>query len=188
MISDHRNLLLGGLLAGLGLASGWLLHNRDQEPAYRPKPHSPDYYLEGFNATTMGVDGKPDKQLSGERLAHFPEDDSTELKAPRMHVYEAEAPPWRIRSESGWISGDRQLILLQGKVNIDRDAAPGIRGFHIITRDLRIQPEENYAETDQQVFATSGDDHLESKGMQAWFAEPVRIKLLANVRGRYDPN
>jgi len=185
---DYRNLALGILLSALATGSWWLNRDTEQELSYQPKPHSLDYYIENFGVTAMGVNGEPDKRLSAQRMAHFPDDDSTELTAPRMTLYDENSPPWQIRSETGWVSGDKQLILLQCKVNIDRNGAPEIRPVHIVTRDLRIQPEENYAETDQDVFARSGDDRLESKGMQVWFTKPMRIKLLANVRGRYDPN
>jgi len=175
------------LLSALAAGSWWLSRDTEQDLGYQPKPHSLDYYLENFRATAMGMNGEPDKQLSGQRMAHFPDDDSTELTAPQMTLYDEHSPPWKIRSERGWVSGDKQLILLQGMVNIDRNGAPGVRPMHIITRDLHIQPEENYAETDQDVFVRSDEDRLESRGMQAWFAKPMRIKLLANVRGRYDP-
>ena len=78
------------------------------------------------------------------------------------------------------------MVLLQGKVNIDRSAAPGIRPMHIITSDLRVQPKNNYAETDADARANSRDDWIESTGMQIWFAERIRVKLLAKVRGRYE--
>lgn len=91
-----------------------------------------------------------------------------------------------MRSETGWVSGDKALVLLQGKVNIDRPAATGIRPIHIITRDLRVQPNNNYAETDADAYTKSRNDWIESTGMQIWFARPIRVKLLANVRGRYE--
>jgi len=51
---------------------------------------------------------------------------------------------------------------------------------------LRVQPEQNYAETDEYVYAESDDNWVESTGMQAWLKKPMRIKLLAKVRGRYE--
>ena len=119
-------------------------------------------------------------------MEHFPNDDSTQLQRPRLEIHDDDRPPWKIRSERGWVSGDKQLVLLQGEVHIDREAAPEVRPLHIVTHDLRVQPDNNYAETDAAVHATSRDDWLDSVGMQLWFARPIRVKLLSQVRGRYE--
>jgi len=171
------------LLAAL---TWWLAQQVAEETAYEPQPDSPDFYLEHFTATTMGLDGKPDKSLSAERMIHYPADDSTELTQPRMTVFDKDRPPWRIQSETGWVSGDREIILLNGEVKIDRSAAEEVRPLHLTTRNLRVQPEQNYAETDEYVYAESDNSWVESTGMQAWFKKPMRIKLLAKVRGRYE--
>jgi lipopolysaccharide export system protein LptC len=60
--------------------------------------------------------------------------------------------------------------------------------MHLVTRDLRVQRKAEYAETDQPVSANSGTSQVEAVGMQAWLGEPMRIKLLSRVRGRYEVN
>lgn len=187
MIAGSRNLLIGSILLFLILGSGWLNRATEKNIEYQPANlHSPDYYLNHFSAVTMGENGKPDKRLAADRMVHFPDDDTTELSKPKMTIYDDGRPPWKVRSDTGWVSGDKELVLLQGKVNIDRAAAPGIRPMHIITSDLRVQPKNNYAETDTDVHTKSRNDWLESIGMQIWFAQPIRVKLLAKVRGRYE--
>ena len=79
-------------------------------------------------------------------------------------------------------------MLLLGEVQIDREEAEDVRPVHLVTRDLRVQPKDEYAETDQPVRAESGASWVESTGLQAWLREPVRIKLLADVRGYYEAN
>ncbi|MCP3868951.1 MAG: LPS export ABC transporter periplasmic protein LptC [Gammaproteobacteria bacterium] len=176
-------------IAGAGLlaaGSWWLLQYNTEEPSYSPLPHSPDFILEQFTATTMGLNGLPDKRLSAEEMRHYPDDDSTELIKPRMTVFEEKNPPWRITSDTGWISGDREIVLLNGKVQIDREEAPDIKPLHLTTTNLTIHPEQNYAETEEYVYLESRNSWAESTGMQTWFKKPVRIKLLADVRGRYE--
>lgn len=148
----------------------------------------PDYYLKGFTATQMGADGTPLRRLKAERMEHFPHDDSTVLESPLMTVFEPQRPPWTVESEQGWLSGDGELLLLQGAVEIHREQSEGVRPVHIYTRDLRVQPEQNYAETDRPIEIRSDNSRVTSIGMQAWFARPSRIKLLANVRGHYEVN
>ncbi|MCW8943833.1 MAG: LPS export ABC transporter periplasmic protein LptC [Sedimenticola sp.] len=186
---EYKNRIIGGILLLLVAGSLWLTQlSQVTNTDYTKLEHRPDYYLEAVDTTIMGLDGKPAKRLVAERMTHFIDDDSTALKLPRLTLYDQERPPWRVNSDTGWLSGDGEVLLLQGAVKIDRSAAPGIRPFHITTRDLRIQQRDNYVETDADVFARSNKDRINAKGMQIWLQQPMRIKLLANVRGRYEVN
>lgn len=184
---DTRNLVIGGVLLLITGATWWLAkQSQPPETTYKTKSHTPDYFLEGFEDTQMDSSGRPSQQLSAERMTHYPDNDSTELTRPRIRLYDGKRPPWRVRADSGWLSGDGQVVLLQGEVNIDRSASPETRPIHIVTRDLRVQPKENYIETDEPVKFTSNQDTVNAKGMQAWFNKPIRLKLLADVRGYYE--
>ena len=149
--------------------------------------HSPDFFAEGFTVTTMAADGLAARSLSGEKMLHFQDDQSTELTRPVITIFEKDKPPWKVKSETGWVSPDGEVILLQGRVTIDRMAAPGVRPVHVVTRELRVQPNDEYAETDQPVDLRSRRDWLKSNGMQLWFGKPIRLKFLARVRGYYEP-
>ncbi len=176
------------LLAGLS----WWLAEREPPPALRNEvregPREVDYYLRRLEATDMGPQGRPARTLTVEELRHYPDDDTTALDAPRLAIYrEPGSPPWRVQAERGWVSPDGELVLLQGAVRIDRAAAPGVRPLHIETRDLRVQPRQDYAETDEAVRVRSRRDRLQATGMQAWLRHPARIKLPADVKGYYAP-
>jgi lipopolysaccharide export system protein LptC len=186
---ERRTLLFGGLLLAILGGSKWLVEIIEQEEStQKPEAHTADYFLDNFTNTVMGVDGKPFRRLSADRMLHFPDDDSTELTKPNVTLFQENAPPWQIRSEQGWLSGDGNLLLLKGTVIIDREQAPGVRPIHIVTRNLRVQPGDNYAETDEIITVTSNGSRLKSKGMQAWFNKPVRIKFLTDVKGYYEIN
>jgi lipopolysaccharide export system protein LptC len=142
--------------------------------------------VEGLEAVETDPGGQLRRHLLAERLEHFPDDQTTRLQQPRLHLLEPDRPPWRIRSERGWISPDGALVLLQGEVFIDRDAAGEVQPVHLVTRDLRVQPRDEYAETDQPVQAHSDRHRVTATGLQAWLRAPLRIKLLADVRGHYE--
>ncbi len=185
----QRNLLFSILLLLLAGGSWWLAELAIQEERkLRPKPHTPDYFVENFTNTQMDLMGKPLRHLQADQMNHYPDDDSTELVQPHMTTYDKTHPPWHIRSETGWLSGDGEMLLLQGSVKIDRSASDSVRPIHITTSNLRVQPNHNYAETDEWVTALSAESRLKATGMQVWLAKPVRIKLLANVRGRHEVN
>lgn len=189
LVMEPKNWVIGGALLLVVAGTLWLARQSTQEePERTAQEHRVDYYLEGVDTTLMDLSGKPGKRLIAERMTHFMDDDSTELKSPRLTLYDLDRPPWRVNSETGWLSGDGEVLLLQGAVRIDRFAAPGVRPMHITTRDLRVQPRDNYVETDADVHARSNQDRIDARGMQIWLQQPIRIKLLANVRGRYEVN
>lgn len=185
-----RRALAAALLLMAVAAITWWFGPRQGTPELltRSDDSGADYYLEQFTATVMGADGTPMRRLRAERMEHYPHDDSTALQQPLVTIFEPQRPPWTVKSEQGWLSGDGELLLLQGTVEIHREKAADTRPVDIYTRDLRVQPEQNYAETDQPIEIRSDNSRVTSVGMQAWFAKPSRIKLLANVRGHYEVN
>jgi len=181
------------LLLLLVASVSWLLRSPSEreEPQETTASHTTerqvDYYLRGLQATTMNELGQPARTLRATEVKHFQDSDTTEMLAPQLTVYQDEQPPWEVRSETGWISPDGSLVLLQGEVNISRAAGPGVDPMQIETRDLRVQPREDYAETDEQVRVRSNENWLDATGMQAWLRQPSRIKFLADVKGFYAP-
>ncbi|MEW7979527.1 MAG: LPS export ABC transporter periplasmic protein LptC [Candidatus Sedimenticola endophacoides] len=184
---DTRNLVIGGALLLLTASTWWLSR---QSPLQEQRPErastAPDYYLVGFAELQYNAEGVRSQRLAALRLTHYPGNDSTDLSAPRIRMYDGERPPWRVKAESGWLSGDGEVLLLNGRVDIDRSASGEALAAHIDTRNLKVQPKQNYIETDEAVVYVSGKDRVNAVGMQAWFNEPTRMKLLSKVRGHHD--
>ena len=151
-------------------------------------PHMPDYVIERFAATSMGLDGMPKRALEAKSMTHYPDDDSTELMAPRVTVYDKERPPWKIDAEEGWVSGDGELILLRGEVNVNREGATGVRPVAIVTANLRVHPSQNFAETEDPIRIRSATNWVNATGMKVWFGDSVRLQLLNEVKGQYEVN
>ena len=150
--------------------------------------HTPDYVIERFAATSMGLDGMPKRTLKAESMAHYPDDDSTELMSPRVTVYDKELPPWTIDAEKGWVSGDGELLLLRGQVNVNREGATGVRPVEIVTTNLRVHPSQNFAETEDPIRIRSAASWVNGTGMKVWFGDSVRLQLLNEVKGQYEIN
>ena len=187
MTLGGRHLLPLGLLLLAAGGSLWLAH-LEEPPPRRAGGHAPDFFLNDLMATALGRDGRPERRLWAREMRHYPDDDSTELLAPRLELYEEAGPPWQLRAETAWLSGDGELLLLQGEVHIDRAAGPGSRPVQAVTYNLRVQPKERYAETDERVTLHSAASWVEATGMQAWLIRPLRIKLLSDARGHYEIN
>lgn len=182
-------LILTLLLVALAGFSWWLAGEDEAGPtvAHIQGNREVDYFLRGLDATTMSLQGKPARTLKAEELRHYTDDKTSQLVTPQLLVYQKAGPPWQIESDHGVVSEDGSLVLLQGAVHLQRAAAPGNPPVTIDTRNVRVQPRQDYAETDERVRVRSNDDRIDATGMQAWFRQPPRIKFLADVKGFYAP-
>jgi len=184
------------LVAGLGaIGIGALLWYRFEQirspslPAPKDASHVaiPDYFVNRMRVTTLTPNGRPARTLWAEHLQHFGDHVKTELSTPHLTVYQGEQPPWEITADRGWASADGELMLLQGDVEIVRGGDTTTRPVHLQTRNLRIEPSKDYAETDEPVYIVSREDRIEAIGMQAWLRKPARLRLLNKARGHYVP-
>jgi len=78
-----------------------------------------DYYLEQFRTRRFSPDGEIEYQVQGETLAHFPDDDRSEIV---RHLGSEQATALSISTESLRIATDDNLVETDALVRID---APG---------------------------------------------------------------
>jgi lipopolysaccharide export system protein LptC len=187
MAFTARQRVLALVLTLIGGAAWWL--QLVQGPKEAPPPDRgrlPDYTVEQFTATTMDLTGRPARNLTAREMRHYPDDDSNELDGPVLVLHRPDGPPWDIRAERGWVSGDGEQVLLHGQVVADRPGSGEARPIRLQTSELRVRPRQEYAETAMPVEITSEGDWLRATGMQVWFAETVmRARFLGRARGRF---
>jgi lipopolysaccharide export system protein LptC len=187
MTFSARQRVLALVLTLVGGAAWWQQYG--QPPEATPtgvRERRPDYTVDGLPATAMDTTGRPVRQLTADAMRHYSDDDSSELDRPVLILYRSDGPPWNIRSDTGWISGDRERVLLHGQVVADREGRGEARPVHLTTSELLVRPRQEYAETAMPVKLTSGEDWLTSTGMQAWYGESVmRARFLGRAHGRF---
>lgn len=147
---------------------------------------SPDYFSNNYEKIEMDLEGKLKTRVIADKVVHYSATDVAKLDNLVMTMYKPDAPPWIIRSETGTVPAGGRDIYLNGKVFINRDKAPGFREVKIITSNLRVQPDVNYAETDEWTDLIMPPNKTSGTGMEATFSSPIHLKLLANVRGIYE--
>jgi len=150
--------------------------------------HKIDYFLKDFNARSMTVTGDLKQRIRSEHMQHFVDDDSTELTNPKITMYSVGKPDLNIASDTGYISSDGELILLNGAVHIKRNALKGIAPLEIDTHNLRVQIPNDFAETDEFVTIKSAGNTIQGTGLRAHFREPINIKILEKVTGHHEIN
>lgn len=148
--------------------------------------HAPDLTMEEFDVTTMGKDGSPLHRLSAAYMAHYADTETKELTHPHLVVFRERAEPWHIVSERGWVSADNDVLMLLGKVDIWRNKPDGKREIHIETEDLRVLPNDEYAETALPVKLSTPESLTSGTGMRAYLGES-RVQLLSKVKTMIDP-
>ncbi len=171
----------------LGVLTFWLLErlDDDDEARQRAAADQPDYYLEEMTRRTMNREGGLQSVLTAEAVTHFPLDDTTELAHPHMEIYNGGESPWQVVAERGLVKADNEVILLQGRVEIWRVNARGVREYEILTSELRVFPKVQYAETDRLATIKGPATITRTRGFRANF-EHNRLELLERVRTRYD--
>jgi lipopolysaccharide export system protein LptC len=180
---------LAVILVIVAAISWWLVPSDKPEPGYDTPSgeRTVDHFITGLDAVRMSETGQPAHRLRARTLRHFVDDDTTELEAPRLTVFQEDRPPWEVESELGWVSADGSLILLSGEVLIEREGDANNRPMRMLTSELRVQPAQDYAETDERVRVESNADWVDAVGMQAWLRPPSRLKFLSQVKGYHVP-
>jgi len=148
--------------------------------------HYPDYYMENFSTLTMDQDGKPKNRLNGLYMAHYPDDNTTELHKPEYEIFRQDQPPIIINAEKGWLTSNNEVLLLTGNVYLHQNDAFGELKLEVITEDARILIDQNYAETDKTVTLISKRSVINSVGMRAYLQED-RMEFLSNVQTTIEP-
>lgn len=176
------------VLIALAVASGaWLANLAKHEPTRaKVSGHAPDVTMEEFEVVEMGGNGTPLRRLSAAYMAHFAETETKELTHPHLVIYKEDAEPWHVVSRRGWVSADNDELMLLGEVDIWRNYPNGKREVHIETEDLRVLPNDEFAETELPVTISTPETLTRGTGMRAYLGEG-RVELLSNVKTTIQP-
>lgn len=170
------------LLSILTIASTWLLNRLSEtEPTQIfVLRHEPDNYMSHLSTLTMNADGTPKNKLYADYMAHYPDDDTTKLINPSLEIFNPDTPPTVITAKTGWVSNDNEIILLTGKTKLLQMNEKGVKTLEVITSDVRVIMDKEYAETDKVATIFREKTTTKSIGMNAYLGEN-RLELLSNV-------
>ncbi len=147
--------------------------------------HDPDYEAENFSTTRTGPDGLPRYTLSAQRMVHYPDDDTTDLVAPRIVSFSKSSPTVTATSKKATLSSNGENVYLIDDVRLVRSAYGGKSELTVLTSWLHVIPDDSVAKTDKSVRISDANTLITSVGLE--FNNETRIlKLLSHVRGRYE--
>lgn len=171
------------VLAVTAAASSWLLNQLVQEESEIEAGvhHDPDYYMEDFTTHSMRNNGTLKNKVQAVYMAHYPDNDTTELYSPEMEIFRVDNVPLFIKAEKGWVTAENEIILLEGKVRMWEIDENGIIDMRVETSDVKVLLMEEYAETDQYATIISKGSTITGTGMRAHFKDS-RLEVLNHER------
>jgi lipopolysaccharide export system protein LptC len=171
-----------GLMLALALITFYLERTVRQEETHPSKRrHDPDYMVINFTTTSYGGDGSVQSILSAAKMIHYPDDDSTELIAPRMVQSKPERPRITVRADRGALSREGDEIFLYDNVQLVREGKEPAR---LSTEFLHVVQDRTLARTDRPVRLEDEQRSLSGRGMEYdWGAGT--LLLHHEVRGHF---
>jgi lipopolysaccharide export system protein LptC len=175
------------LMFSLALLTFWLERAvREEEPHSTVRRHDPDYLISNFTTTTYNREGAAESMLSAAKMIHYPDDDSTELIAPRVVQTRPSEPRMTVRAERGALSRDGDEIFLYDNVLLVREADKQRPEARLITSFLHVVRDRSLVRTDREVTIMEEYRTLSGRGME-YNNESKQFQLLSEVRGQFQP-
>lgn len=175
------------LMLALALLTFYLERTvREEEGGPSVRRHDPDYVVNNFTATTYDREGVPLSVLSAARMMHYPDDDTTELVAPRIWQTKPKEPHFSVSAERGSLSGDGEEVFLYDNVVLVREADALRPQARLTTSFLHMVRERSLVRTDREVTIVEDRRSLSGRGME-YNSESRQFSLQANVVGRFEP-
>jgi lipopolysaccharide export system protein LptC len=174
------------LMLALALLTFYLeraVREEEGHPALRR--HDPDYLVTNFTTTTYNRDGATEARLSAARMVHYPDDDSTELVAPRLVQSKPAEPRITVTADRGALSRDGEEIFLYENVVLLREPEGGRPAARLTTNFLHLVRDRSLVRTDQEVEIVEDRRRITGRGME-YNNELRQLILRENVRGRFD--
>ena len=158
---------------------------REEESPPALRRHDPDYVVTKFVTTTYNRDGAVETVMEAERMVHYPDDDTTELFAPRVVQAKPPHPRFSVRAERGQLSRDGDEIFLYGDVLLVRDAAADRPEARMMTDFLHILRDRSLVRSDRDVKIVEGGRSLSGRGME-YNNETRELVLRSDVQARFE--
>jgi len=176
------------LMAALALLTLWLDHQVRVEGGDHPslRRHDPDYLVTNFTTTTYDRNGHAVTTLAAAQMQHYPDDDSTEVKAPRLVQSKPDQPRFTMQADRGQISREGDEIFLYDHVVLVRDADATEPPAKMTTSFLHVLRDKSLVLTDREVFFEQEGRSLSGRGME-YRTDARELFLKNDVRARFEP-
>jgi lipopolysaccharide export system protein LptC len=176
------------LMLSLAALTFWLERTVREEEGAHPslRRHDPDYIVDNLKHTKFNALGAVESTLAAVKMLHYPDDDSTDLIAPRLVQTKTDEPRVTVTADRGSVSEDGEEIFLYDNVLLVRDGGADRGETRMRTSFLHVARGRSVVSTDREVVITEDDRVLSGRGME-YHNNSQEMFLRENVRGRYEP-
>lgn len=175
------------LMLALALLTFWLERTvREEQPHPSLRRHDPDYLVEQFVLTKYNAAGILESTLTAAKMVHYPDDDSTELVAPRVVQAKPNEPRMTLSADRGTLSNNGEEIFLFGNALLVREAGAGKPEARVQSSFLHMVGARSLVRTDREVTVSEPGRALSGRGME-YHNETWQLFLRDQVRGRFEP-
>jgi lipopolysaccharide export system protein LptC len=184
-----RVVLLFTLTAALALGSFWMLDvmRRSAGPdAANANRNDPDYYVEKFQFVRVSNNGQAQYSINGQKLTHYPVDDTHKIDQPIVNSLATERPPMQATSKTARFDRINSKLHMYDDVHLDRAATADRERLQLDSNYLLLLTDQDIMQTDKPVVITQGQSVLKGTGMVANNATG-ELRLAGNVNVTYRP-
>jgi len=175
------------LALALALLSFWLERTVREEQVHPSlRRHEPDFFAENFAVAKYNAAGAKESSLAAAKMIHYPDDDSTELVAPRVEQMKPDQPRLTVTADRGALSQNGDDVFLYDNVLLVREAGPQRPEARIRTSFLHVVTEPAIVRTDREVTYTEPARSLTGRGME-YHNDTQELYLRDRVLGRLEP-
>jgi lipopolysaccharide export system protein LptC len=168
------------LLAGVSV---WLDRVTQQDPVAKTDKtrHEADFSAERITLHRFDPTGKVQYILVADSMLHYADDESSELKNPRLNYLNRPEPVW-VESRFASVNKDGTTVVLTDQVLVRRAAHAGKPESTLRTEQMTVWPEDEKMRADKPVTLTQGQTVINAERMES---DNIigEVRLQGQVRG-----
>lgn len=154
----------------------------------KTEQHVPDWFGHDVSVTDMDEAGHPKRHIAAKAIFHYAKSHTTDLFDPEFTLYQADKAPWHLsgakgRTFHGDSTQDIERIDLWQNVLLEQREKSG-KATTMETSTIAIFPDQDFAETDQNVMLMQPGHTLTGQGMRAHF-DSQTLELFNRVRSEH---
>ena len=171
------------VLTLLAAVSVWLDRVTQQEPVARADKtrHEVDFSADKITLHRFDPTGKVQYILVADSMLHYADDESSELKNPRLNYLNRPEPVW-VESRFASVNKDGTTVVLTDQVLVRRAAHAGKPESTLRTEQMTVWPEDEKMRANKPVTLTKGQTVINAERMES---DNIigEVRLQGQVRG-----
>ena len=180
---------IGGTLTFLILLSYGIFSPENPVPFFEEEnliSDEPDAFIVEGAYSSYGKDGMLESVLRSTQAKHYPNTNKGRLTNPSLELYQDGELRWKTTSELGEFDVNNDTLTLSGDVTVFGETNNG-RPLVMTTESVNYANKSSFIHTNKAVQIKSEVSEISAVGMTANI-EDRTIKLLSNVKGKYEPD